>query len=37
MVAYQVDFRALNILSDLPIPKSESADEALWWRDLFLR
>ena len=35
MVAYQVDFNALNHPLCIYIPKSESADEALWWRDLF--
>src|SRR5881275_1248078 len=35
MVAYQVDFRALKHPLCIYIPKSESADEALWWRDLF--
>src|SRR5260370_1120222 len=35
MVAYQVDFSALNHPLCIYIPKSESADEALWWRDLF--
>jgi len=35
MVAYQVDFRALRHPLCIYIPKSESADEALWWRDLF--
>ncbi len=35
MVAYQVDFNALMHPLCIYIPKSESADEALWWRDLF--
>jgi malate synthase len=35
MVAYQVDFAALPHPLCIYIPKSESADEALWWRDLF--
>ncbi len=35
MVAYQVDFSALQHPLCIYIPKSESADEALWWRDLF--
>jgi len=35
MVAYQVDFSALQHPFCIYIPKSESADEALWWRDLF--
>src|ERR1700730_18600520 len=35
MVAYQVDFGALKHPLCIYIPKSESADEALWWRDLF--
>src|SRR5262249_39167183 len=35
MVAYQVDFGALQQPLCFYIPKSESADEALWWRDLF--
>jgi malate synthase len=35
MVAYQVDFSALQHPLCVYIPKSESADEALWWRDLF--
>src|SRR5690242_8121029 len=35
MVAYQVDFNALKHPLCIYIPKSESADEALWWRDLF--
>jgi malate synthase len=35
MVAYQVDFSALKHPLCIYIPKSESADEAVWWRDLF--
>ena len=35
MVAYQVDFHTLKHPLCVYIPKSESADEALWWRDLF--
>jgi malate synthase len=35
MVAYQADFSALRHPLCIYIPKSESADEALWWRDLF--
>src|SRR5216684_232857 len=35
MVAYQVDLSALKHPLCVYIPKSESADEALWWRDLF--
>jgi malate synthase len=35
IVAYQVDFSALKHPLCFYIPKSESADEALWWRDLF--
>src|SRR5437764_4930939 len=35
MVAYQVDFNALKHPLCIYIPKSDSADEALWWRDLF--
>src|SRR5882762_8087777 len=35
MVAYQVDLSALKHPLCIYIPKSESADEALWWRDLF--
>src|SRR5271168_93950 len=34
MVAYQVDFSTLRHPLCFYIPKSESADEALWWRDL---
>jgi malate synthase len=35
MVAYQVDFAKLKHPLAFYIAKSESADEALWWRDLF--
>jgi malate synthase len=35
MVAYQADFGSLKHPLCFYIPKSESADEALWWRDLF--
>ena len=35
MIAYQVNFAALKHPLAFYIPKSESADEALWWRDLF--
>jgi malate synthase len=35
MVAYQLDFNTLKHPLCIYIPKSESADEALWWRDLF--
>lgn len=35
MVAYQVDVNQLNHPLCFYIPKSESAEEALWWRDLF--
>ncbi len=35
MVAYQAEFDALKHPLCFYIPKSESADEALWWRDLF--
>src|SRR5277367_2049958 len=35
MVAYQVDFSKLKHPLCFYIPKSESADEGLWWRDLF--
>src|SRR5436853_3384216 len=36
MVAYQVDPTKLKHPLSIYIPKSESADEALWWRDLFV-
>jgi len=35
MVAYEADFTALRHPLCIYIPKSESAEEALWWRDLF--
>jgi malate synthase len=35
LVAYQIDFSALKHPLCFYVPKSESADEALWWRDLF--
>src|SRR5271155_1601832 len=35
MITYQVDFASLKHPLCFYIPKSESADEALWWRDLF--
>jgi len=35
MVGYQIDFSSLKHPLCIYIPKSESADEALWWRDLF--
>jgi len=35
MVAYQVDVDRLRHPLCFYIPKSESAEEALWWRDLF--
>jgi malate synthase len=35
MITYQVDFAASKHPLCFYIPKSESADEALWWRDLF--
>ena len=34
-IAYQVDPAELKHPLSFYIPKSESADEALWWRDLF--
>jgi len=37
MVAYLVDFGALKHPLCFYIPKSESAEEGLWWRDLFQR
>jgi malate synthase len=36
MVGFQVNYRALKHPLCFYIPKSESAEEALWWRDLFL-
>jgi malate synthase len=35
MVAFQVDYSALKHPLCFYIPKSESVEEALWWRDLF--
>jgi malate synthase len=35
MVAYQADTNRLRHPLSFYIPKSESAEEALWWRDLF--
>jgi malate synthase len=35
MVAYQADVDRLKHPLSFYIPKSESAEEALWWRDLF--
>ncbi|MGI8898044.1 MAG: hypothetical protein ACR2IB_06565 [Pyrinomonadaceae bacterium] len=35
MVAYQAEIDALQHPLSFYIPKSESAEEALWWRDLF--
>lgn len=35
MVAYQLDAAELRHPLTFYIPKSESAEEALWWRDLF--
>ena len=35
MIAYQVDVATLKHPLCFYIPKSESSDEALWWRDLF--
>jgi malate synthase len=35
MVAYQVDYSGLKHPLCFYIPKSESAEEGLWWRDLF--
>jgi malate synthase len=35
LVAYSADFSQLKHPLCFYIPKSESADEALWWRDLF--
>ena len=35
MISYQADFGALKHPLCFYIPKSECADEALWWRDLF--
>ncbi len=35
MIAFQADFELLKHPLSFYIPKSESAEEALWWRDLF--
>jgi malate synthase len=35
LIAFQVDVAALHHPLTVYIPKSESAEEALWWRDLF--
>jgi len=35
LVAYQVDVAALRHPLSFYVPKSESPEEALWWRDLF--
>jgi malate synthase len=35
MIVYQADLAALKHPLCFYIPKSESSDEALWWRDLF--
>ncbi len=35
LVAYQVDAARLKHPLSIYIPKSESAEEALWWRDVF--
>ncbi|HXW17564.1 MAG TPA: hypothetical protein VEJ39_04640 [Candidatus Acidoferrales bacterium] len=35
MIAFQADFARLKHPLSFYIPKSESAEEALWWRDLF--
>jgi malate synthase len=35
LIAFQVDVAALKHPLCFYIPKSESSDEALWWRDLF--
>jgi malate synthase len=35
MIVYQIDVNALKHPLCFYIPKSESAEEALWWRDLF--
>jgi malate synthase len=35
LIAYQVDPKELKHPLTFYIPKSESAEEALWWRDLF--
>jgi malate synthase len=35
LIAFQIDAEELNHPLSFYIPKSESAEEALWWRDLF--
>jgi malate synthase len=35
LLAYKLDFSRLRHPLAIYIPKSESADEALWWRDVF--
>jgi malate synthase len=35
LLAYKLDFSKLNHPLAIYIPKSESADEAFWWRDVF--
>jgi malate synthase len=35
LLAYKLDFARLKHPLAIYIPKSESADEALWWRDVF--
>jgi len=35
LIAFRVNLAALNRPLTVYIPKSESAEEALWWRDLF--
>jgi malate synthase len=35
LLAYKLDFSRLSHPFAIYIPKSESADEALWWRDVF--
>jgi malate synthase len=35
LLAYKLDFARLKHPLTIYIPKSESADEALWWRDVF--
>ena len=35
LIAYQLDIASLKHPLTFYIPKSESAEEALWWRDLF--
>jgi malate synthase len=35
LLAYRLDFARLKHPLAIYIPKSESADEALWWRDVF--